>query len=139
MQLKKLSFTWLVMLLLSTVFQASAFAADVNPITKIKSKMTFNWDLLNGLDFMFYLIMIPISLSIIFLIVYSVYGIIVHLIRVRRGKESLSDKKFWIEIGVTIFIVFIFLSGLFWDFLELVYNWTSQQDLTSTTPSSTTN
>ncbi|MNR66789.1 hypothetical protein D3C85_1904730 [compost metagenome] len=56
-----------------------------------------------------------------------------HLIKIRRGKANFKDKMFWIEIGVTVGIIFIFLSGMFWDILAQIYDWTSSQDITETT------
>ncbi|WP_138753530.1 hypothetical protein [Paenibacillus sinopodophylli] len=133
MKMKK----WLVSLvamLMIWMLPVMAYAADDNPITKIKKYFKFDWKILDGLGFMFYLIMIPISFMIIFLLIYSLYDIIRFGIRVKRAKASLNDKKFWIEAGVVFLIIFFFFSGLFLDFLEQVYTWTSNQDITSTTP-----
>lgn len=131
MKIKKW-FVWLPMMIMIWMTPVIAFAADDNPITKLKKYFKFDWKILDGLGFMFYIIMVPITFMIIFLLVYSIYDIIRFGIQVKKAKASINDKKFWIETGVVFLIIFFFFSGLFLDFLEQVYNWTSTQDITST-------
>lgn len=128
----KISLAWLAACLFVMFAQTTiVFAAEEkNPITEIKKEMTFNWGVLENLGFLFYLIMIPLSLIIIGIIVLVIWRIVRRVLKASTGKEVLSDKKFWIEIGCIILIVFIFMSGMFWDFLEAVYTWTANQDIT---------
>jgi hypothetical protein len=121
---------WLPMMMMIWMIPFVAYAADdQNPVTKIKQYFKFDWKILDGLGFLFYLVMIPISFMIIFLLVYSLYDIIRFAIKVKRGNASLNDKKFWIECGIVFLIIFFFFSGLLLDFLEQVYTWTSKQDI----------
>lgn len=131
MKIKKW-WVWLPMMIMVWMIPVMAYAADEsNPITKLKKYFKFDWKLLDGLGFMFYVVMVPITFMIIFLLVYSIYDIIRFGIKVKQAKESMGNKKFWIETGVVFLIIFFFFSGLFLDFLEQVYNWTSTQDITS--------
>lgn len=106
-----------------------AYADDENPVTKMKSMLKFNWKVLDGLGFLFYIIMIPLTLAIIALLVWCIVDVVKYLIKVRRAKASLGDKKFWIELAITLLIVFLFTSGAFLNVLENVYDWTSKQDI----------
>ncbi|MFM9329042.1 hypothetical protein [Paenibacillus mesotrionivorans] len=126
-------FTLLMLCLLSLLVPVIAFAADENPITKIKQKMGFNWKVLDGLDFIFSPVMIAVTLLLIGLLIFSVIGIITHLWKIKRAKASLSDKKFWIESLFVVVMVFLFVSGGIWGLLEQIYNWTSNQDIGETT------
>lgn len=130
-------FTLLMLSLLSLLVPVIAFAADENPITKIKEKMKFNWKVIDGLDFLIYILMIGISLLLIALLVYSVWGIVIHLWKIRRGKASLTDKKFWVESLVVFVIVFLFFSGGIMGLLEQIYSWTSNQNIGEATPATT--
>ncbi|MEK4108603.1 MULTISPECIES: hypothetical protein [Paenibacillus] len=118
-------------LLFLTVFllPVVAYADDENPVTKMKSMLKFNWKVLDGLGFLFYIIMIPLTLAIIALLVWCIVDVVKYLIKVRRAKASLGDKKFWIELAITLLIVFLFTSGAFLNVLENVYDWTSKQDI----------
>ncbi|ASA20269.1 hypothetical protein [Paenibacillus donghaensis] len=108
--------------------------AEDNPITKIKDKMKFNWTVLDGLDFIFTPIGLFISLITIATLIFVVVKVVIKLIKISAGKGSIKDKWFWIEAGLLVFIVFLFISGAFFSFLENVYNWTSKQDIGGTTP-----
>jgi hypothetical protein len=114
---------------LFTWAQGAVNEESQNPFTVLKAKMKFNWRILEGADWLFYLIMIALSAMMIGLLIYTVYGVVVHLIHIRRGKANLKDSKFWIESGVIIFILFLFFSGAFFSLLENVYSWTNTLDL----------
>ncbi|MDH6507670.1 MULTISPECIES: hypothetical protein [unclassified Paenibacillus] len=121
----------LIMMVLFSMFMLPmlAYADDNNPITKIKEKMKFNWKVLDGLDFVFTPIGLVISLLTIATLVFVVVRVIIKLVKISTGKGTIKDKWFWIEAGLIVFIVFLFISGAFFSFLENIYNWTSTQDL----------
>lgn len=113
-----------------------AYAAEDNPITKIKEKMKFNWKVLDGLDFVFTPIGLFISLITIATLIFVVVRVIIKLVKISTGKGTIKDKWFWIEAGLIVFIVFLFISGAFFSFLENIYTWTSTQDLGGEKPTS---
>ncbi|GGG06375.1 hypothetical protein GCM10010912_58720 [Paenibacillus albidus] len=130
MKIKK---TWTLLLVLFSMFVMPMMAyADDNPITKIKEKLKFNWKVLDGLDFVFTPIGLFISLITIATLIFVVVRVIMKLVKISTGKGTIKDKWFWIEAGILVFIVFLFISGAFFSFLENVYNWTSTQDLGET-------
>lgn len=131
-------FALLMLSLISSLLPVIAFAADENPITKIKEKMKFKWTVLDGMDFIFSPVMIAVTLLLILLLVFSVFKVITHLWKMSRGKAHLADKMFWIESLFVVVMVFLFISGGFFGLLEQIYNWTSKQDLGETTPQTQT-
>lgn len=128
--MKKKWLSSLILFLGIFLLPALAFAeGEENPITKLKEYMKFNWGVLAGLGWLFYFIMIPFTLIVIGLLAWSIISVIQHLWKVKRAKASLKDKAFWIETGVTILIIFLFISGAFWNILEKIYDWTSTQKI----------
>jgi hypothetical protein len=136
--LKRLSISvWSLLLLLA--LPISVFADDnPNPFTKLKTKMKFNWGVLDNTDWVFNLVMIVISLATIVLLVLTIWDIIRFLFKVRKGKADMKDKKFWIECGVIVFILFLFFSGLFFTILENLYNYITAQNIGKVTTGTTT-
>lgn len=102
-----------------------------NPIKKIREKMKFNWSIFEGLDFVFFLLAIPYTIIVIGLLLYSLWGILKFFWGANKGQRSLSDKPFWIRVSITLLVLFMLLSGLFWDGLELIYSWTANQKITN--------
>lgn len=129
MNVMKKTITVLMMFFSVFLLPIMAYADDNNPITKIKEKMKFNWKVLDGLDFVFTPIGLFISLITIATLIFVVVRVIIKLVKISTGKGTIKDKWFWIEAGLIVFIVFLFISGAFFSFLENIYNWTSTQDL----------
>lgn len=124
----------LILMVLFSMFMLPMLAyADDNPITKIKEKMKFNWKVLDGLDFIFTPIGLFVSLITIATLIFVVIKVVTKLVKISAGKGTIKDKWFWIEAGIVVFIVFLFISGAFFSFLENIYNWTSKQDIGGTT------
>lgn len=126
-------YTVIVMSVLMFVVRASmAMAAtktNENPITTLKKEMGFNWGVLDNLGWLFYIVMIPLTLVVLGTLVFCIWNAAVFILKVARGKERLSNKMFWIEIGVVILFIFLFISGALLDILEQIYNWTNNQDI----------
>lgn len=122
------SFILFLGVFLMPVFAFAESKGD-NPITTIKEGLKLNWNALKGLGWAFYIISIPLTLMVAGLLVWCIWAMISHLLKVRRGKKSFKDAPFWIEMGATILIVFLFMSGAFWSVLEKVYDWTSDQKI----------
>ncbi|WP_336775391.1 hypothetical protein [Paenibacillus sp. MMO-58] len=118
----------LLFLVRASMAMAAAKTND-NPITTLKKEMGFNWGVLNNLGWLFYIIMIPLTLVVIGTLVFCIWKAASFILKVARGKESLNNKMFWIELGVVILFIFLFISGAFLDILEQIYNWTSNQDI----------
>ncbi|MFC6649362.1 hypothetical protein ACFTAO_34490 [Paenibacillus rhizoplanae] len=85
------------------------------------------------MDFVFTPIGLVISLLTIATLVFVIVKVIIKLVKISTGKGTIKDKWFWIEAGLLVFIVFLFISGAFFSFLENIYNWTSKQDIGGTT------
>jgi len=128
MKIKKTGTLLLMVLFSMFIMPVLAYAED-NPITKIKEKMKFNWKVLDGLDFIFTPIGLFISLITIATLIFVVVKVIIKLVKISAGKGTIKDKWFWIESGLVVLIVFLFISGAFFSLLENIYNWTSTQDL----------
>lgn len=105
------------------------FADETNPITKIKEYFKLDWKILDGLGFLFLIIMIPVTLILIIVLVWSIIGVIMHLLKIKRGKAKIKDKEFWIETAAIFIILFLIFSGAFFSFLENLYEWTNKQDI----------
>lgn len=102
-----------------------------NPIKQIREKMEFNWKIFEGLDFVFLILAIPYTIIVIGLLLYSLWGILKFFWGANKGQRSLADKPFWIRVSITLLVLFMLLSGLFWDGLELIYSWTANQEISN--------
>lgn len=116
MNVMKKTITVLMMFFSVFLLPIMAYADDDNPITKIKEKMKFNWKVLDGLDFVFTPIGLFISLITIATLIFVVVRVIIKLVKISTGKGTIKDKWFWIEAGLIVFIVFLFISGAFFSF-----------------------
>ncbi|MEC0167385.1 hypothetical protein [Paenibacillus graminis] len=120
------------------VLPVMAFAEDksANPMTQLKKYLSFDSKVLENIGFILTPVGLVISVMVVAILVFCVFQVIKKLITSRTTKGgTIKDKAFWIEIGVTLLITFLFLSGAFFDFLEAVYNWTYKQDVVGTTTS----
>lgn len=102
---------------------------DANPIRKMEEKLSLKWSIFEGLDFVFAIIAIIFTVVIVAIFVYNLWGIIKFVLAASRGLKPIADKPFWIRIAVVAGIVFLFFSGIFWDILNAIYEWTSKQDV----------
>lgn len=140
--MKKMFASLFSMFVLSILLPVLAFAEgeNQNPITKIKDKMKFRWEVLENLDFVFLIVMIPVTLLLVGTFVFSLIRIATFIWKISHGKASIKNKEFWIEMGAVVLILFLFISGAFFSFLENMYNWTNKQNIGSNTSAfSTTN
>ncbi|RJX40947.1 hypothetical protein D3P09_02710 [Paenibacillus pinisoli] len=119
---------WLALAQLTANSGKDGWAA--NPIKKLREKLSFDWSIFEGLDFVFFLLAIPYTVIVVGLLIYCVWGILKFIWQANKGGRSLNDKPFWIRVAVTILIVFMLFSGLAWDILEAIFNWTNKQDVT---------
>lgn len=103
-----------------------------NPIKKLREQLSFNWQIFDGLGFLFWLLAIPYTIIVVALLIYSIWSILRFLWAANKGQKSLADKAFWLRVSVTILVVFFLFSGLAWDILEQIYSWTSKQEVTTT-------
>jgi len=111
----------------------SAFAEKAkNPIDTIAEKLKFRFAVLEGMDFLFTPIGIFISLVMVAILVFLIIKVIIKLVKASTGKGTIKDKWFWIESGLTLFLVFFIFSGGFFDLLSGIYNWTSETDIVGT-------
>ncbi|WP_088834404.1 MULTISPECIES: hypothetical protein [Paenibacillus] len=130
---------WLISLgtMLFFVFQLPMLAwaanntngSEENPFTNMKEKMKFNWRIMEGADWVFYIIMLLLSGLMIYLLIATVGGVITHLVKIKHGKASLKDRNFWLETGFIIFFIVLLFSGGFFKILESIYSWTNKQDI----------
>ncbi|SGI69814.1 Uncharacterised protein [Mycobacterium tuberculosis] len=126
----------MLMILIMSLFvmPVAAFAApNQNPIDQIKDKMKFNFNVLNGMDFIFTPLGIVLSILIAFAFVFLIVKIMIKIFKAATGKGTIKDKWFWIETGLVLLIVFFVISGAFLDILSSIYDWTSDQDLVEQT------
>lgn len=128
------------------VLPISAFAADkgdskVNPFDKLKEYVYMRWDILEGLDFVLIVLGIILSVVVLFILIKLIYDLFIWVAKVRSGKDSFKNKKFLVEAGVTVLLLFLFLSGTLFSWLGDAYDWMGNQDLAgnSTTASATKN
>lgn len=136
----KKKFSMLMLIIMSIfVLPVSAFAAekDPNPIDIIKGMLTFDFSVLEGMDFFFTPIGMVLSLLVVGALVFLLVRIFIKVVKIAMGKASLKDKGFWIEILALLIIIFFVISGAFFDMLSALYDWTSNQDLVE--PSTETN
>lgn len=114
-----------------------AFAEDKdnsNPMTQIAKYLSFNSKVLDNIGFILNPVGLVISIMVIATLVFCVVQIIKKLVTARMTKGgTIKDKAFWIEMGVTFLIVFLFVSGTLFKFLEAVYTWTHGQDIVGDT------
>jgi hypothetical protein len=103
---------------------------ESNPIQKLREKLALRWSIFEGLDFLFFLMAVPFTLITVGLLLYNLWGILKFLWSASKGQKPIADKPFWIRVAVVIFVCFLLFSGIFWDVLEAIYSWTSNQDVT---------
>jgi hypothetical protein len=51
-----------------------------------------------------------------------IYKIVIFLIQVGSGKKSIRSKKFWINMGVSLLLIFTFMSGAILLFLGKLFD-----------------
>lgn len=102
---------------------------ETNPIRKMEEKLSLNWNIFEGLDFVFSIIAIIFTVTIVAIFVYCLWGIAKFVLAASRGLKPIADKPFWIRVAVVLGICFLYFSGIFWDILNAVYLWTSKQDV----------
>jgi len=108
-------------------------AAD-NPFTKLKGFLSFNWGVIDNLDFLFIIFMVFMSLAVIGLFIYVLFSLAVHLYKANRGKTHIGDKGFWIRFGVTLLVLFMFFGGTIVALMEKVYNWQTNLNIVGDPP-----
>lgn len=125
----------ITMLMAFFVLPLSAYAAPgdsadkTNPFTELKKYIYMRWDLLTGLDFVLIIIGIVISAIVLYILYKLILDIFVWVAKVRSAKASYKDKKFLVEIGITVLILFLFFSGTMFDWLGDAYDWMGNQKL----------
>ncbi|MGG4145686.1 hypothetical protein ABEW34_21555 [Paenibacillus algorifonticola] len=123
---------WFPLALLLWMIPIIAYAAgDENPMDRLKKFFKFNWAVIDNLGFAFYLIMVPITIFIFVLLVWTVVGLISFFYKVNKGEKNFKDKDFWIRTGAIILFVFLIVSGALFDFLGNIYEWTVKLDIGS--------
>lgn len=129
--MKKRIFALMVFLsvFLMPMFAYADPAKGENPVEKIESKMKWNWNALDGLDFLFNPVMLVLSLAILVAFIWVIWRLIMKIVSISRGKSSIKDKSFWVEIVAVILILFLLFSGALFKFLGNIYNWTDKQDI----------
>jgi hypothetical protein len=106
-------------------------ANEENPIRVLRGLFKLNWSFINNFSFLFFIIMIPITILVVGLLAYAVYRTIKHGYGIIKGEGTLKDWDFWARLGIVILIVFLFASGLFFDLLELIYEGLNEVELDS--------
>lgn len=126
----------LLFLVPTMAFAESSGGAGENPFRKLADKLKFNFAVMDGLDWVFWIVMIVISLMVIVLLVWIVADIVKFLIKVRRAKEDIKNTKFWIEAGATILILYLLVGGAFFNMMANLYDWTQKQKIGEQTSTS---
>lgn len=130
----KLTMTTIIAFLGLFALPIMAFADDTNPITKISKYLSFNSKILDNIGFVLTPVGLFISIMVVGILVVCVVQVVKKLITARMTKGgTIKDKTFWIEIGLSFLIVFLFVSGAFFKFLEAIYTWTNGQDIVGDT------
>lgn len=104
----------------------AAFAeGSENPITKLKEKLKYRWDVLDNADFVFILVMFFVTLAVIAAIVFIIVKVVIHVMASVQGKANMWDKKFWLTMGGALLILFVLIGGLVFEVMESLFNWTN--------------
>jgi hypothetical protein len=130
--MKKISgvlMSFLAVFFLPVIAFAAPETTEENPIKKIGGYMKWKWSVLDGLDFLFSPITLVLTILIITALVVLIWRVITRITKVSAGKAALKDKVFWIEVSVSLLIIFLLFSGALFDMLGNIYNWTNKQDL----------
>jgi NADH:ubiquinone oxidoreductase subunit 5 (subunit L)/multisubunit Na+/H+ antiporter MnhA subunit len=132
--MKKISkYVQVLMIALSVflLFPTFTFAADDNPFRKMSELMKFNFGVLDGLDWIFIIIMIGMTLLVVVAIVWLFIRVILKITKSNKGQSYLKDKDFWIESFVTVLLLALLASGALFKIFANIYDWTNKQDIGS--------
>lgn len=111
------------------LFPTLAFAEGDNPFRKLAEKMKWNFGVLDGLDFVFTIIMIVLSLLVIAASVILIIRIVLKAVKVKKGQSLLKDKDFWMEVAATTLLLALLFSGALFNIIASIYDWTNKQKI----------
>ena len=106
-----------------------ALADEGNPISKLKSKFKFKWEIIDSFGFIIAIFMLAMTIYLVWMFLRMLWELVKFGIEIATGKRGLNDKDFWIRLAIALAIVIGFWSGLIFEILELFYGGVDDMDL----------
>lgn len=82
----------------------------------------FNTEAFDSVDWFLVIVMMFATITCVGAFIYLLYKIIHRILQSQMGKVVLFEKRFWVQVGVGMMLVLSFMAGLFFVFIEKMYD-----------------